>query len=56
MVNHFGLSIDAAKTSVGSCLYQWSEDGTEKPIAFASLKLTSSQQAWATIEAEAFAG
>ena len=51
----FGLCVDAAKTAVGNCLFQWSEDGTEKPIAFASLKLTTSQQARATIEAEAFA-
>ena len=51
----FGLCVDAAQTAVSNCLFQWSEDGTEKPIEFASLKLTISHQAWATIEAEPFA-
>jgi len=51
----FGLSVDASKTAVANCLFQWSEDGIEKPISFASLKLINSQQAWATIESEPFA-
>ena len=51
----FGLLVDASKTAIGNCLFQWSDDGHERPIAFASCKLTTSQQAWAAIEAEAFA-
>jgi len=51
----FGLSVDASRVAVGSCIFQWAEDGSEKPIAFASLKLTTTQQAWATVEMEAFA-
>jgi len=51
----FGLSVDASRVAVGSCIFQCTEDGSEKPIAFASLKLTTTQQAWATVEMEAFA-
>ena len=51
----FGLSVDASRVAVGSCIFQWAEDGSERPIAFASLKLTTTQQAWATVEMEAFA-
>jgi transposase InsO family protein/ribosomal protein L21E len=51
----FGLSVDASATAVGCCLFQWTEEGHEKPIAFASLKLTDTQMHWSTIEREAFA-
>jgi transposase InsO family protein len=51
----FGLSVDASATAVGCCLFQWTEEGQEKPIAFASLKLTDTQMHWSTIEREAFA-
>jgi len=34
---------------------QWNEDGTERPIYFASSKLTGSQLLWAAIEKEAYA-
>jgi hypothetical protein len=51
----FGLLVDASNTAVGCCLIQWSSDGREKPIAFASSKLNSTQRAWATIEREAYA-
>ena len=50
-----GISVDASAISVGCCLFQWSEDGNEKPIAFASAKLTSTQMAWSAIEREAYA-
>ena len=50
----FGLLIDASAVAVGCCLIQWSE-GTEKPIAFASMKLSETQSRWSTIEREAFA-
>ena len=51
----FGLFVDASGTAVGCCLFQWSPEGDERPIAFASSKLTTTQQAWATIEREAYA-
>ena len=51
----FGLLVDASTCSVGCCLIQWSEDGTEQPVAFASSKLNETQSRWATIEREAFA-
>ena len=51
----FGLSTDASATAVGCCLFQWSDDGTEAPIAFASLKLSPTQTRWSTIEREAYA-
>jgi len=40
---------------VGCCLIQWTEGKREKPIAFASCKLTATQSAMSTIEREAFA-
>jgi len=52
----FGLAVDASKTAVGCCLFQWEDDGvTEKPIAFGSAKLAPNQQNWSAIEAEAYA-
>ena len=30
-----GIIVDASSTAVGCCLIQWSEQGIEKPIAFA---------------------
>jgi hypothetical protein len=52
---NFGLLVDASAIAVGCCLVQWAEDGIEKPVAFASLKLSETQSRWATIEREAFA-
>ena len=52
----FGLLVDASASAVGCCLIQWAEDGiTEKPLAFASMKLSETQSKWATIEREAYA-
>jgi len=50
-----GILTDASKKSVGSCLVQWHSSGTEKPIAFASAKLSPTQMRWSTIEREAYA-
>src|SRR6218665_3945763 len=50
----FGLSVDASGVAVGCCLFQWSEEGVECPVAFASSKLTDTQTRWATIEREAY--
>ena len=35
-----GILVDASSISVGCCLIQWTEDGLEKPLAFAGAKLT----------------
>ena len=51
----FGLLVDASATAVGCCLIQWDDQDNEKPIAFASLKLSPTQTRWSTIEREAFA-
>ena len=51
----FGLLVDASISAVGCCLIQWTEDGIEKPVSFASLKLSPTQSRWSTIEREAFA-
>jgi ribosomal protein L21E len=51
----FGLLVDASLSAVGCCLIQWTEDGSEKPLSFASMKLSPTQSRWSTIEREAFA-
>jgi hypothetical protein len=51
----FGLLVDASSAAVGCCLIQWTEEGGEKPISFASMKLSETQTRWSTIEREAFA-
>ena len=51
----FGVHVDSSKYAVGACLMQWNEDGTERPISFASSKLTGSQLSWAAVEKEAYA-
>ena len=50
-----GFLVDASNVAVGCCLIQWAEDKREKPIAFASCKLTATQSAMSTIEREAYA-
>jgi len=32
-----GLLVDASGTAIGCCLIQWTDEGLEKPIAFASV-------------------
>ena len=51
----FGIHCDSSKIAVGSYLMQWDDDMNEKPIAFASTKLSGAQLAWAAIEKEAYA-
>jgi hypothetical protein len=51
----FNIFVDASAFAISGILSQMSEDGTEKPIAFASCKLNHTQQRWGTIEREAFA-
>ena len=52
----FNISTDASGYAVSGILSQSDEQGTEKPIAFTSRKLSQSQEhAWSTIEKEAYA-
>lgn len=51
----FGIHCDASKIAIGSCLVQWDDEGRERPISFASSKLSGAQLNWAAIEKEAYA-
>jgi len=51
----FSLFTDASDMAVGAALTQPNNEGHECPIAFASSKLNTTQQKWATIEKEAYA-
>jgi len=55
MSKTFNIFVDASEYCVGGCLSQISEEGHQKPVAFASCKLTQTQQIWAIIEKEAYA-
>jgi hypothetical protein len=54
MSKPFTIHCDSSNFSVGSCLSQ-NVDGKDYPVAFASAKLTKTQQGWSTIEKEAYA-
>ena len=49
------MHTDASGSSAAAALGQLDKKGLERPIAFASLKLSGSQLGWAIIEKEAFA-
>jgi len=51
----FAIQFDASDYAVAGCLVQPTEDQGDKPVAFISAKLTPTQQAWSTIEKEAYA-
>ena len=51
----FFLQTDASDAAVGCCLGQWDAEHREHPIAYASMKLSQSQQNWSVVEKEAFA-
>ena len=51
----YKLYVDASNCAIGAVLTQMDAQGHDRPVAFASLKLTSAQKAWATVEKEAFA-
>jgi transposase InsO family protein len=51
----FNLFVDASDYAIAGILTQTDDHGNEKPIAFASRKLTDTQKAWATVEKEAYA-
>ncbi len=50
----FKIYKDSSEYAVGACLIQ-EHDGKEKPIAFASNKLTDIQRRWSVIEKESYA-
>ena len=51
----FTLHVDSSDHTVAAVCTQTAGDDLEKPVAFASAKLTLTQRAWSTIEKEAFA-
>jgi transposase InsO family protein len=51
----FNIFVDASDYAVAGFLSQTFVDGSERPIAFASNKLSRTQQNWSTVEREAFA-
>jgi hypothetical protein len=51
----FSVFTDACDYAVGAILTQTTSEGLNRPVAFASVKLTPVQQRWATIEKEAYA-
>ena len=51
----FIVRTDASDYAVGASVSQIDEYGTERPVAFASAKLTEVQCRWSTIEKEAYA-
>jgi len=50
-----GSLVDANIVAVGCCMIQWTDDGQEKPVAFASAKFSHTQMALSTIEREIYA-
>jgi len=51
----FHLYTDASAVAVCCQLTQFDDNGVEHPVAYASMKLSTTQSAWSVIEREAFA-
>jgi len=49
------IEVDSSANTVGAALLQSVEGQGNRPIAFASQKLTATQKSWSTIEKEAYA-
>ena len=49
------LQTDASGVAVAACAGHWDSGGNERPVAYASAKLTTTQRDWSTIEREAYA-
>ena len=54
-IKPFNIHVDASDYAVGMVVSQSDDDENEKPIAFASKKLNSTQRGWSTIEKESYA-
>ena len=50
----FNIHVDASNYAVGALVSQTDDNGFERPIAFASRKLNSTQRGWSTIEKELY--
>ena len=55
MSGPFNVFVNSSEYCVGGCLSQTSDTGNEMPVAFASSKLTQTQQNWDIIEKESYA-
>jgi hypothetical protein len=53
--HEFFVYVDSSDFAVGCMITQFDSNGREKPVAFASSKLTPTQCNWAVIEKEAYA-
>ena len=51
----YRLYVDASDHTVAGILAQQDDNGHDRPVAFASVKLNPRQRSWATIEKEAYA-
>ena len=51
----FNLYVDASNYAAAAVLTQHIGDKVDKPVAFASVKLTPTKRNWSTVEKEAFA-
>jgi len=51
----FVIQSDASDYAIGSCLLQLDDDGRERPVAYASCKLTDVQRRWSVNERESYA-
>ena len=51
----FHIQCDASEYAVGACVTQLDSSGEERPIAFASSKLSDTQRRWSILEKEAYA-
>ena len=51
----FKIQTDASDYAIGSCLTQIDDNGQERPLAFASSKLSDTEKRWSTLEKEAYA-
>jgi len=49
------VSGDASSYGLGTVVFQVQDDGTKKPVAYASRSMTSTEQRYAQIEKEALA-
>jgi len=49
------IEVDSSNSTIGAVLLQTVEGQGNKPVAFTSQKLTTTQRSWSTIEKDAFA-